>query len=164
MAGVVLCNLNFLHDSTMLSVLLKHSEAKNVFVDYQFLDAAKGELEILLKERIKLPHLVLIHDRDRQRSIREHGDERFARKNQWPMVLQLQQHLLKRLFYDLIATKPTSRADSGRPKGVVYSHRGAYLNSLDIVLLNEMPSTPVYLWTVPIFHVNGWGLTWGVAA
>ncbi|KAJ8533536.1 hypothetical protein K7X08_006860 [Anisodus acutangulus] len=51
----------------MLSVLLKHSKAKIIFVDYQFLDAAKGALEILLKERIKLPHLVLIHDRNKQR-------------------------------------------------------------------------------------------------
>ncbi|KAJ0873474.1 putative AMP-dependent synthetase/ligase [Helianthus annuus] len=50
------------------------------------------------------------------------------------------------------------------PKGVVYSHRGAYLNSLATILLNEMRATPVYLWTVPIFHRNGWCLTWAAAA
>ena len=50
------------------------------------------------------------------------------------------------------------------PKGVIYSHRGAYLNSLAAVLLNEMPSMPVCLWTVPMFHSNDWCLTWAVAA
>ncbi|XP_074286341.1 butanoate--CoA ligase AAE1-like isoform X2 [Silene latifolia] len=50
------------------------------------------------------------------------------------------------------------------PKGVVYSHRGAYLNSLATVMLNEMSSITVYLWTVPMFHCNGWCLTWGLAA
>ena len=53
---------------------------------------------------------------------------------------------------------------TSRPKGVVYSHRGAYLNSLASVLLNDMAALPVYLWTVPMFHCNGWCLVWGVAA
>ncbi|KAL0366479.1 UNVERIFIED_CONTAM: putative acyl-activating enzyme 1, peroxisomal [Sesamum radiatum] len=64
---------------------------------------------------------------------------------------------------DPIALNYTSGTTSS-PKGVVYSHRGAYLNSLSAVLLNEMLSMPVYLWTVPMFHCNGWCLTWAVAA
>jgi len=62
-----------------------------------------------------------------------------------------------------IALNYTSGTTS-RPKGVVYSHRGAYLNSLASVLLNDMAALPVYLWTVPMFHCNGWCLVWGVAA
>ncbi|XP_060207819.1 butanoate--CoA ligase AAE1-like isoform X1 [Lycium barbarum] len=161
MAGAVLCTLNVRHNSAMVSVLLKHSEAKVIFVDYQFLDAAKGALQILSKEGIKLPHLVLISDSDRQLSNVIPGDleyEPFLATGRpdfeivWPSD-----------EWDAIALNYTSGTTSS-PKGVVYSHRGAYLNSLAAVLLNEMPSMPVYLWTVPMFHCNGWCLTWGVAA
>ncbi|KAJ8568144.1 hypothetical protein K7X08_020866 [Anisodus acutangulus] len=65
--------------------------------------------------------------------------------------------------WDAIALNYTSGTTS-RPKGVIYSHRGAYLNSLASVLLVEMTSMPVYLWTLPMFHCNGWCLTWAVAA
>ena len=64
---------------------------------------------------------------------------------------------------DPISLNYTSGTTSN-PKGVVYSHRGAYLNSLAVMLLNEMGSMPVYLWTVPMFHCNGWCMTWGMAA
>ena len=50
------------------------------------------------------------------------------------------------------------------PKGVVYSHRGAYLNTIGIILAWEMKSKHVYLWTTPMFHCNGWGFPWGMAA
>ena len=62
MAGAVLCALNFRHDSSMVSVLLKHSEAKVIFVDYQFLSIAQGALEILRETKTKLPLLVLISE------------------------------------------------------------------------------------------------------
>ncbi|KAH0973775.1 hypothetical protein GBA52_025931 [Prunus armeniaca] len=65
--------------------------------------------------------------------------------------------------WDPISVNYTSGTTS-RPKGVVYSHRGAYLNALSTVLLHGIGSMPVYLWTVPMFHCNGWCLTWGVAA
>ncbi|GKD52130.1 probable acyl-activating enzyme 1, peroxisomal, partial [Tanacetum coccineum] len=65
--------------------------------------------------------------------------------------------------FDPIALNYISGITSS-PKGVVNSHRGAYLNSLSAVLLNEMPSMSIYLWTVPMFHCNGWCLTWAVAA
>jgi len=53
---------------------------------------------------------------------------------------------------------------TGNPKGVVYSHRGAYLNSLGNLLVWSMPQNPVYLWTLPMFHCNGWCFVWGLAA
>ncbi|XP_057450109.1 butanoate--CoA ligase AAE1-like [Lotus japonicus] len=64
---------------------------------------------------------------------------------------------------DPISLNYTSGTTSS-PKGVIYSHRGAYLNALATVLLNEMRSMPVYLWCVPMFHCNGWCLPWGIAA
>lgn len=159
MAGAVLCTLNVRHDSAMVSVLLKHSEAKVIFVDYQFLDVANGALQILLKEKIKLPRLILIPDCDKHLSN--------ARSMEYEPFLESGRANFEILWpsdeWDPIALNYTSGTTSS-PKGVVYSHRGAYLNSLSAVLLNEMPSMPVYLWTVPMFHCNGWCLAWGVAA
>jgi fatty-acyl-CoA synthase len=53
---------------------------------------------------------------------------------------------------------------TGDPKGVSYTHRGAYLNSLGEVIHSEHSSSSVYLWTLPMFHCNGWCTTWGVTA
>jgi fatty-acyl-CoA synthase len=53
---------------------------------------------------------------------------------------------------------------TGDPKGVAYSHRGAYLNSLGEVIHSDHSSSSVYLWTLPMFHCNGWCTTWGVTA
>ncbi len=53
---------------------------------------------------------------------------------------------------------------TGNPKGVVYHHRGAYLNSMSSIIAFELSSTPVYLWTVPMFHCNGWCCVWAVTA
>ncbi|KAM2466619.1 hypothetical protein COP2_008799 [Malus domestica] len=65
--------------------------------------------------------------------------------------------------WDPVVLNYTSGTTS-EPKGVVYSHRGAYLSTMSLVLGWEMGSEPVYLWTLPMFHCNGWTLTWGVAA
>ncbi|KAL0423651.1 UNVERIFIED_CONTAM: putative acyl-activating enzyme 12, peroxisomal [Sesamum radiatum] len=65
--------------------------------------------------------------------------------------------------WDPISLNYTSGTTS-EPKGVVYSHRGAYLSTLSLILGWEMKSEPVYLWSLPMFHCNGWTFTWGVAA
>jgi fatty-acyl-CoA synthase len=62
---------------------------------------------------------------------------------------------------DMIAVNYTS-GTTGRPKGVVYTHRGAYLNAVSVALEFEVTSASWYLWTLPMFHCNGWSLTWGV--
>lgn len=161
MAGAVLCTLNIRHDSTMVLTLLKHSEAKLIFVDYQFLDIAKGAIEIMLKSTATIPQLILIP---------ESGKQSTAPKSE----IMEYEHLLVTGSLDFEIRRPVDECDpitlnytsgtTSSPKGVVYSHRGAYLNSLAAVLLNEMPSMFVYLWTVPMFHCNGWCLTWALAA
>ncbi|PSS29950.1 Acyl-activating enzyme like [Actinidia chinensis var. chinensis] len=162
MAGGVICMLNTRHDSAMLSTLLKHSEAKVIFVDYQLIEIARGALDLLASTETKPPILVLIPESigssptgitsgtyEYERLI-EAGDTKFdikRPKSEW----------------DPISVNYTSGTTS-RPKGVVYSHRGAYLNSLATVFLHGMGSMPIYLWTVPMFHCNGWCLIWGIAA
>jgi fatty-acyl-CoA synthase len=64
---------------------------------------------------------------------------------------------------DLIAVNYTS-GTTGRPKGVLYTHRGAYLNAIGVALEFEMSASSWHLWTLPMFHCNGWSLTWGVTA
>ncbi|GFP78977.1 probable acyl-activating enzyme 1 peroxisomal [Phtheirospermum japonicum] len=161
MAGAVLCTLNIRHNSSMVSVLLNHSEAKLIFVDYQLLDAAKGALELLSKKGVtKLPWLVIIQDSPHHSSpgstLLEYESFLSTGKPDFT-ILRPNDEL------DPIALNYTSGTTSS-PKGVVYSHRGAYLNSLATALFNEMLSMPVYLWTVPMFHCNGWCFTWAVAA
>ena len=65
--------------------------------------------------------------------------------------------------WDAITLNYTS-GTTGDPKGVVYHHRGAYLNALGNVLVWSMPQHPVYLWTLPMFHCNGWCFPWTVTA
>ena len=162
MAGAVLCTLNTRNDSAMLSSLLRHSDAKIIFVDYQLLEIAQGALHLIAKTDTKPPFLVLISESDgpcpidvasetcEYESLLANGHDAFEIRrpnSEW----------------DPISLNYTSGTTS-RPKGVVYAHRGAYLNSLATVLLHGIGSMPVYLWTVPMFHCNGWCLIWGLAA
>lgn len=75
-------------------------------------------------------------------------------------------HELKELpedEWDAISLNYTS-GTTGNPKGVVYHYRGAYLNALGNIVAWEMPHHPVYLWTLPMFHCNGWCFPWTMAA
>ncbi|KAK2995090.1 hypothetical protein RJ640_020730 [Escallonia rubra] len=165
MAGAVLCTLNVRHDSAMVSLLLKHSKAKIIFVDYQFLDIAKGALEILSETYTKLPTLVIISESGKPSAMTSNMIS--ASDLEYESLLATgdpdSEIRLPNDEWDPISLNYTSGTTSN-PKGVVYSHRGAYLNSLAAALLNDMASMPVYLWTVPMFHCNGWCLTWAVAA
>ncbi|KAJ4702271.1 putative AMP dependent ligase [Melia azedarach] len=159
MAGAVFCTLNIRHDSAMVAVLLRHSEAKIVFVDYQFLHIVQGAFEILSKTVAKLPLLVLIA---------KYGEQVSTSKNlDYDSLLEMGNldFEVRRPNdeWDPITLNYTSGTTSS-PKGVVYTHRGAYLNTLATILLNEMNLMPTYLWSVPMFHCNGWCLVWGVAA
>lgn len=165
MAGAVLCTLNVRHDSAMVSVLLNHSEAKVIFVDYQLLDTAKGAFRILSEKGIKLPYLITIPESGS--FSQAHGRISVTEDSEYESFLQ-------RGETDFSVLRPIDERDpitlnytsgtTSSPKGVICSHRGAYLNSLAAILLNEMLSLPIYLWTVPMFHCNGWCLTWAIAA
>ncbi|KAL7099727.1 hypothetical protein ACP275_09G103000 [Erythranthe tilingii] len=159
MAGAIICTLNTRHDPSMLSILIQHSEAKIIFVDHQFLHVARQAFTLLVQNKLQPPILVLIPehnttpttpDMHEYETLLATGKDEYAPRR-------------PKTEYDPISINYTSGTTS-RPKGVVYSHRGAYLNALATSSIHGMTSTPVYLWTVPMFHCNGWCLIWGLAA
>jgi acyl-CoA synthetase (AMP-forming)/AMP-acid ligase II len=162
MAGAVLCCMNVRHDARTMSVILRHSEAKVVFVDYQFLETVRAAFNILSQTKAKMPFLVVIPELIGRETAKGYPSEmeyeRFLSnadkdfKIRWPED-----------EWQAIALNYTS-GTTANPKGVVYSHRGAYLNALASILMCGMMSMPVYLWTVPLFHCNGWCFAWAMAA
>jgi acyl-CoA synthetase (AMP-forming)/AMP-acid ligase II len=155
MTGGVLCTLNTRHDVAMVSVLLKHSDAKVFLVETQFLAVAHDSLRLLADAGTTPPLVITISDTDDGGGMDYEALLRSAPRGfeiRWPADER-----------DPISLNYTSGTTS-RPKGVIYSHRGAFLNTLAVLLINDIVTMPVYLWTVPMFHCNGWCMVWGTAA
>ncbi|KAL1535721.1 trans-cinnamate:CoA ligase, peroxisomal-like [Salvia divinorum] len=165
MAGAVLNAINTRLDAKTIATILKHSEAKIFFIDYEFLQVGRDALRLLmasiqLSEEASMPLVVVIDDIDSMTGIRlgeleyevlvSQGNPRFVPE-------EIRDELSP------IALNYTSGTTS-EPKGVVYSHRGAYLSTLSLILGWGMQTEPVYMWSLPMFHCNGWTFTWGVAA
>ncbi|RPE72784.1 fatty-acyl-CoA synthase [Tibeticola sediminis] len=168
MAGAVLNTLNTRLEAASIAYMLDHGEAKAIIVDTEFAPVVAQALE--LRERPEPILVIEAHDpldeaqaprgdieRARARlsamgyeDLLAGGDPAFAWV--WP-----------RDEWDAIALNYTS-GTTGRPKGVVYHHRGAALNALSNILEWDMPKHPVYLWTLPMFHCNGWCFPWTIAA
>ncbi|XXG63691.1 hypothetical protein AAC387_Pa05g1817 [Persea americana] len=163
MTGAILNTINTRLDAYNIATILRHSEAKLFFVDHQLVPLARDALNCLAKDPIKPPLVVLIDKLDAPRGVPfglgELEYEQLVRNgdpaNYEPHVVEDE--------WDSIALNYTSGTTSA-PKGVVYSHRGAYLSTLSILMQWEVGSYPVYLWSLPMFHCNGWNLTWGIAA
>ncbi|XVF20464.1 hypothetical protein REPUB_Repub12eG0002500 [Reevesia pubescens] len=162
MAGAVLNTINTRLDAKSVATILRHSEAKVFFVDYQFVPLAREALRMLMsqEDQSSIPLVIVIDDIESPTGVRlgeleyeqlvHMGNPRFV-----PTEIQDE--------WDPISLNYTSGTTS-EPKGVVYSHRGAYLSTLSLILGWEMGTEPVYLWSLPMFHCNGWTFTWGVAA
>ncbi|EHA8587950.1 Acetate/butyrate--CoA ligase AAE7, peroxisomal [Cocos nucifera] len=165
MTGAVLCTLNTRHDAAMVSVLLKHSEAKVIFVDSHLLEIGRGALKILLESKVKPPLLVMIGES--YNSVPVIRGPVASANMEYETLLRTAPPCFEIKWpideCDPISLNYTSGTTS-RPKGVIYSHRGAYLNAIATILINDITTMPVYLWTVPMFHCNGWCLAWGMAA
>ncbi|KAK4274977.1 hypothetical protein QN277_018128 [Acacia crassicarpa] len=163
MAGAVLNSINTRLDANNIATILKHSEAKVFFVDYEYVPKAGEALRILVESNggySSLPLVIVIDDINSPTGIRmnELDYELLIRRGD-PTFVPIEPHD----EWAPIALNYTSGTTSA-PKGVVYSHRGAYLSTLSLILCWEVPTAPVYLWTLPMFHCNGWTFTWGVAA
>jgi fatty-acyl-CoA synthase len=157
MAGCVLIAINTRLDAESIAFMLDHGEARLLIVDRECSAVARAAVARLGRaiEVIDVDDPVYqgpgerIGARDYEALLAE-GDEGFA----WQPPAD---------EWDAIALNYTS-GTTGNPKGVVYHHRGAYLNAVSNILVWAMPHHPVYLWTLPMFHCNGWCFPWTVAA
>lgn len=159
MSGAVLNTINLRLDARTVSVLLQHGEAKLLFFDPLSLSLAEDAIA-LFPPTMTPPTLIPIDDpyeplQSSKYSLTyekliEMGDPdyRWIRpKSEWaPMVLNY-----------------TSGTTSS-PKGVVHCHRGLFIITVDTLINCSVPKNPMYLWTLPMFHANGWSFPWGVAA
>ncbi|QEL65313.1 acetyl-CoA synthetase [Oryzomicrobium terrae] len=155
--GAVLNTLNTRLDPEAVAFMLNHGEAKILITDKEYSHIVKGALE-------KLGRAITVIDVDDPEytgpgerlgeidyeALLAAGSEDFAWRgadDEW----------------DAISLNYTS-GTTGNPKGVVYHHRGAYLNAVSNIVSWGMPPHSVYLWTLPMFHCNGWCFPWTMAA
>jgi fatty-acyl-CoA synthase len=156
MFGAVLNTLNTRLDAEAIAFMLDHGEAKVLFTDREF-SATVARALTLVKSRPLVvdvddamhPAGELLGELEYEALLQE-GDAGF----EWTPPPD---------EWDAISLNYTS-GTTGNPKGVVYHYRGAYLNAVNNILDWSMPKHPVYLWTLPMFHCNGWCFNWTIAA
>ena len=159
MAGAVLNALNTRLDPETLAFMLDHGEAKVVIVDPEFSGTLKKALALRQSTR---PLLVI----DVQDALYTGPSERLGQIDYEAFLAQGDPHFAWQLpdnEWDAIALNYTS-GTTGNPKGVVYHHRGASTNAISNILEWDMPKHAAYLWTLPMFHCNGWCFPWTLAA
>ncbi len=156
MAGAVINALNYRLDSPAIAYMLEHSEAKVLLVDTEYSRTVKDALKQLDQQLL----VIDIDDPefDGGKRIGSYEYEAFLRQGDADFDWQLPKD-----EWHAIALGYTS-GTTGKPKGVVTHHRGAFLNSMSNVLAWNMSAHPVYLWTLPLFHCNGWCFPWTIAA
>ncbi len=157
MAGAVLNTINTRLDADTVAYILAHAEAKVFITDRVFAAVAGPALKALKRKLlvIDVDDPLYTGQGERLGSVEyevflESGDPAFA----WTLPASES---------DPIALNYTS-GTTGRPKGVVYHHRGTFLEACGNIMAWAMPAHPVYLWTLPMFHCNGWCFPWSVSA
>jgi fatty-acyl-CoA synthase len=156
MVGAVLNALNYRLDARTIAFILEHGEAKLLITDREFSPTIEPALRMLGR---RLPVIDIddplgeggdrLGEKDYEAFLAE-GDPAFVAAppaDEWQAIC-------------LLYTSGTT----GDPKGVVYHHRGAYLNALGNALTFGLSPRTVYLWTLPMFHCSGWTYTWAVTA
>ena len=157
MTGAVLNTLNTRLDAEAIAFMLRHGEAKVLLTDREFAKVVGAALAMLGDDA---PLVIEVEDDEAPagaylgqlsyEALLAEGDAAFA----WHRPAD---------EWDAIALNYTS-GTTGNPKGVVYHHRGAYLNAMSNIVSWGMPPHSVYLWTLPMFHCNGWCFPWTMAA
>ena len=161
MAGAVLNALNTRLDPESIAFMLNHGEAKVVIVDPEFSGVMKKALEIAKKDSGRDFLVIDVEEKEYDvpgeklgkltyEQLLAEGDPKFA----WQVPAD---------EWQAICLNYTS-GTTGNPKGVVYHHRGAAINAVSNVLDWDINKHPIYLWTLPMFHCNGWCFPWTIAA
>ena len=161
MSRAVLHCINTRLDAATVAFVLDHSDSKVLIADREFSPTVKAALEQLRAQGKRVPVVIDVDDPEydgpgerlgttEYEAFIAGGDAAFA-------------GLAPEDEWDAIGLNYTS-GTTGNPKGVVVHHRGAYLNALGNVLSWNLPRHPVYLWTLPMFHCNGWCFPWTLAA
>jgi fatty-acyl-CoA synthase len=159
MAGAVLNAINTRLDPEAIAFMLDHGEAKAILVDPEFSGTVARALS--LRQRTTPLHVIEITDPLFGPPVQDLGGqpyEEFLASGSPDFAWNLPGD-----EWDAIALNYTS-GTTGNPKGVVYHHRGAAINAISNILEWDMPKHAVYLWTLPMFHCNGWCFPWTVAA
>ena len=156
MTGAVLNALNVRLDAKAIAFILEHAEVKVLFTDREYSNTIKTVLELVPQELTVIdiddPSFSggeLLGSEDYEAFLKKGDDDYscFQIEDEWQAI-------------SLNYTSGTT----GDPKGVVFHHRGAYLNAISNNLCWDMTAHPIYLWTLPMFHCNGWCFPWGLAA
>jgi fatty-acyl-CoA synthase len=157
MAGAVLNTLNTRLDAEAIAFTLDHGEAKVLFTDREFSKIIEKALKLTQHAK---PIVIDVDDPDYKGGafLGEIEYEAFLAAGDPDFVA-----VRPADEWDAIALNYTS-GTTGNPKGVVYHHRGAYLNAVSNIVTWGMAPHSVYLWTLPMFHCNGWCFPWTMAA
>ncbi|XP_010453796.1 PREDICTED: probable acyl-activating enzyme 5, peroxisomal [Camelina sativa] len=164
MSGAILNNINTRLDARTVSVLLTHSGSKLLFVDVFFCSLAVEAISMMTTDP---PVLVFIADKEEEGGCRADVADRNKFSYTYDDLVERGDPNFKWIRpeseWDPIVLNYTSGTTSA-PKGVVHCHRGIFVMSIDSLIDWTVPKNPVYLWTLPMFHANGWCYPWGIAA
>jgi fatty-acyl-CoA synthase len=160
MCGAVLNTLNTRLDAEAIAFMLGHGEAKVLLTDPEFSPVVEKALALLEGECKPRPIVIDVlddlYEGGKRLGAIEYEDVLAGGDADYAWALPADE-------WDAICLNYTS-GTTGNPKGVVYHHRGAYLNAASNIISWAMPPHAIYLWTLPMFHCNGWCFPWTVAA
>ena len=159
MAGAVLNTINTRLDHESIKFILQHGEAKAIFVDPEYLNI----VEKALKDFSSNAKPLIINCPDEEFIKSKYKKNEFTLKKLIKKADKNFKVIWPKDEWDACSLNYTS-GTTGNPKGVVYHHRGAWLTSISNQMVWEMQKHPKYLWTLPMFHCNGWCFPWTITA